>query len=376
MPIKLIRITGRPNFYLRGTIRGRSVFETTGTADQAAAEEIRIKKEAEILHESIHGKRLTKSFAEAADAYLSAPGASENVERFILPLDEHFGRKMLHEITQDEIDAYVRLRYAGKASATVLRNVVTPLTAVLNFAARRKWCDAPSFERPADSRGSERWASYDEASALLSAAAPHIQPLLLTFLYTAARMSELLDLVWDDVDLDRRWAVFRDTKNDTSRGVPLHAAVVAELGALPRSKADPHVFLTPAGERYFDSGREAGGQIKSAWRGACVRAGLARWDYEPGNFRARKLVWIADRIVPHHLRHTCATWLLMAGVDTRTRDEILGHKPGEMGPRYAHVPVPRLVDAIDRLPAVSCAKSVRYFKNGRIIGVRKFEILP
>ncbi len=45
MSIKLIRIPGSPNFYLRGTIRKVRVYETSGTADKAAAEAIRARRE-------------------------------------------------------------------------------------------------------------------------------------------------------------------------------------------------------------------------------------------------------------------------------------------------------------------------------------------
>lgn len=52
----------------------------------------------------------------------------------------------------------------------------------------------------------------------------------------------------------------------------------------------------------------------------------------------------------HDLRHTCATWLVMAGVSEEVRDEILGHASSETGRRYAHVPRPLLMEAIDQLP--------------------------
>lgn len=383
MSLKVVPHKNSPYLYLRGSVRGQNVYETTGVKDPALAEEIRIKKEAELLHASIHGERVVRTFAAAAVAYMEAPGAREKEHRFVIPLAEALGPKTLDQITQDCVDAYVKKHYVGRAPSTILRNVITPLTSVLNFAARRHWCDAPKFDRPKQPKGRQRWATHDEAGAILSAAAPHLQPLLIFLLYTGARLSEALDLCWRDVNLSKRWAVFLDTKNGEDRGVPLHAVVVAELERLfearkvalqradEKGKEPPpdNVFLTDDGERYRDADREAGGQIKNAFHGACVRAGLAVWETVEAAYRRRRIVWKAARIVPHDLRHTCSTWLLMAGVEARIRDEILGHAAGSMGSRYAHVPVPYLFDAIDRLPALEVRTSEIGVKRKRTVRI-------
>ena len=49
MSIRIYARPGRNALYLRGTVRGQRVFESTGTNDPAVAEEIRIKREAELL---------------------------------------------------------------------------------------------------------------------------------------------------------------------------------------------------------------------------------------------------------------------------------------------------------------------------------------
>ena len=49
MPLKITQRHGSANWYLRGTVRGVAVDETTGTHDRKRAEEIRIKRESEIL---------------------------------------------------------------------------------------------------------------------------------------------------------------------------------------------------------------------------------------------------------------------------------------------------------------------------------------
>src|SRR5580700_2564030 len=55
MPLRLVRRPKSPNWIIRGTVRGIRVEESSGVvlANRRAAEEIRAKREAEILSESV-----------------------------------------------------------------------------------------------------------------------------------------------------------------------------------------------------------------------------------------------------------------------------------------------------------------------------------
>src|SRR6476619_4795042 len=100
MPLKVVRRPRSPFFYLRGTVRGRLVTESTGVVDRGLAEEIRIRREAEILNESIHGRAATATFAEAAVNYLRTGGrhGTGGSKRFLKgPLD-HFKTTPLAKI--------------------------------------------------------------------------------------------------------------------------------------------------------------------------------------------------------------------------------------------------------------------------------------
>lgn len=347
-------------WYIRGAVRGINVYETTKTADKKLAEAIRIKREAGLLEESVLGPRVSRTFADAAVGYVEAvePGRSqthavigyERADGTMSPcLVTDFGNLLCARIDQAAVDKVIRRRFAGRSPATVQRSLIQPLTAVLNWAAKkpRQWCDVPAFERPAGavSRGRTRWASEEEADLLLEACSPHLWRLVLFLLLSGARIGEALALKWDDVDLGAAWAVFRNTKRGKragksegeDRGIPLHPQLVAMLANLRRPKSgEGYVFLTPSGCPYAE--RDGGGHVKTAWAAAKRRAG------------------IKDLRI-HDLRHTFATWLLVARVPTELREEIMGHRSGRMSSRYAHVPVPELLESVQLLR--TRAKSVQ-----------------
>ena len=356
MPLSLIppRAGYSPNWRIRGTVRGRYINETTGTTDKAQADAIRIKREAALLDESVHGARVGARFSAAAVEYAEkkAPGRSQldaiigypRKDGTLSPcLVSDFGLFLCSAIDQAAVDRVIRTRFKGRSPATVQRNFLTPLVAVLNFAAQRKWCDAPRFERPKTERGRTRWATYEEADRLLAAAPPHLHRILLFLLLTGARLGEVLGIEWQDVDLAGRWAVLRDTKRGSrghdrgeDRGIPLHPQLVLMLANLPRPKGGGPVFLSSLGQPYAE--RDGGGHLKTAWAATLKRAGI-------------------EDLRVHDLRHTFATWLLMAGAQDEVREKIMGHSSSRMSRRYAHVPDDSLVAAVSLLG--TRAKSVQ-----------------
>jgi integrase len=303
MSLRIVSRPGRSVLYVRGTVRGQSVFESAGTDDPKRAEAYRAKREAELWDASVYGARAVVTFSTAAQSYLTAEPRTEGTKAFVRKLALHFRTMPLGKIKQPELDqAYVALLAPGASPATKLRNVLTPLRAILEHAARRDWCDRPAFEVPRQPRPRVAFLRPDQATALVEAAAPHLRPLIVFLIGTAARMSEALELDWQDVDLAASRATFRETKTDRERWVDLVPAVRAALAALPhrdgrvfrpayprRRGPDEHGQQWVIGDAYRDSGRQGGGQVKTAWAGACRRAAITG-------------------LTMHDLRHTAATW--------------------------------------------------------------------
>jgi site-specific recombinase XerD len=70
-----------------------------------------------------------------------------------------------------------------------------------------------------------------------------------------------------------------------------------------------------------------------------------------------------ERLGPHVMRHTFASRLVMAGVDLRTVQELLGHKNILMTMRYAHLSPSHKRAAVEALEAHFSAESSVNFHN-------------
>lgn len=347
-----LRISKRGKiWYVRGAVRGQVVYETTGTDERARAEAYRAKREAQLWDRSVFGERAVVPFVQAAVAYLEsrkpAAGDARRVER----LAEHFRGVSLAAIDQNAVDRAIKALCAVDAKpSTHLRSVVIPLTAVLTFAAKRGWCDRPTFDRPRQARGRTAWLTPTNAVGLRDAAGERLRPLIAFLLGTGARVAEALDLTWDDVDLKRGSCVLRDTKNGKDRIVRLPPATVVALANLTERQGA--VFRRPDGEPYADKEREEGGQFKSAWRGACLRAGLGRWEQAKKTHPALEdaaerrpftpVIW-RPSITPHGLRHTWATWYYATTQDALRLMHMGGWSGLSLVERYAHLATSRII---------------------------------
>jgi integrase len=329
MPLDLKRRPKSPYWIIRGSLRGYRVEESTGTSDKRIAEEILAKRQAEILEQSVYGRRATETFANAALSYLQQGGS----KRFTAAVISHFGTTPLAKIDQDALDRGAKKLYPNASPSTRNRQFYAIASSILHHAARRGWCPSPIIERPSTPPGRIRWLTIDEADSLITACSDHLRPLVIFMLYTGARTGEALWLDWRDVYLNRAHVSFPKTKNGDARGVPLHPRAVAALANLKGRTGE--VFRRPDGKPYSRpksaDDTSAGTRIKTAFKAACRRAGIV--DFHP-----------------HDCRHTFATWHYTENRDIGGLMKLGGWKSERMVMRYAHVNVGELQHTINKLP--------------------------
>lgn len=332
MPLKLKRYPKRSeHWYVRGTVRGQNIFETTGTDDRATAEAYRIKKENELLDRSVFGAGATIGFHEAAASYLAAGG-----ERRFLGYEDpatgkwslligHFGSKPVASIGQPEADAAAIKLYPNAGNATRKRHVYVPLCAVLNHAADKWELRLKKIKHPQVKSTPVEWAPPENVRKLLAVCSPQMRRFVMVIVYTGARLSEALRLNWDtDVDLDRRMLTLGRTKNGDPRTAHIPDPLLAELSSVPKKERTGPLF------HWSDKCH-----VHKPLRTACKRAGV-------------------PYLSPHKLgRHTYATWLRRyANRDLRGLMEDGGWKSINSVVRYAHVVPGETAIAVEKLPSV------------------------
>ncbi|WP_319497784.1 site-specific integrase [uncultured Cohaesibacter sp.] len=125
---------------------------------------------------------------------------------------------------------------------------------------------------------------------------------------TGARVGEALGLEYGDINRRNRTVTFWETKNNSSRTVPL-----------TQRAFDVLLQDISTGEKPF-------GMIN-------------RWTFRDHWYKARELAGLGNdkNIVPHILRHTCCSRLAIEGTDFRRIQMWMGHKSPSVTQRYAHL---------------------------------------
>jgi len=213
-------------------------------------------------------------------------------------------------------------------SGATINRYAAALAATLKWATKKRitpkgWINPMrEVEQRKENPGNVRFLSDDECERLLDACKAskfdRLYLLVLMALTTGARKGELLGLRWRDIDMERAKAALYRTKNDTPRMLPLPPDLVEELRRFEVREANgqPSNDLVFASTRFPDKPY----WFRTSWEVALEAANIK-------NFRF------------HDLRHSCASYLAMAGENVLMIAEILGHKNLATTRRYAHLSI-------------------------------------
>ena len=137
--------------------------------------------------------------------------------------------------------------------------------------------------------------------------------LVLMFLYYGGlRLHELLNLKWEDIDLERKVIQLKIAKVEHQRIVFLHDRIIETLKIFGLKK-EGLIFISNRSKKYSEE------SIQQIVKQAAERASIKK------------------KATPHTLRHSFATHLLEAGADIRYIQELLGHKNLQTTQIYTHV---------------------------------------
>ena len=173
--------------------------------------------------------------------------------------------------------------------------------------------------------GRERFLTPEETVRLKAAVEasqnPQLKHIVGLLLLTGARLRELLEAKWENVDVERRSWFIPTSKTGKSRHVPLSTPAVAIIEKLPRFKGCPWLVPNPETRLPFVS-------IKHSWQHAIAEAKL------PG-------------LRLHDLRHSAASNMVNSGVDLFAVGKVLGHASYQSTQRYSHLANDTLLKAVE-----------------------------
>jgi integrase/recombinase XerD len=206
------------------------------------------------------------------------------------------------------------------APSSVARMLVA-LRSLYKFLVREDYLEFDPTGRigsPKQPRSLPKAIRLDEVEALLDLPAGDLlgrrdRAILETLYGAGLRISELVGLDVDDVDLDAAALLVRAGKGNKSRRVPLGSMAKGAVAA----------YSTQSRPELVRRGREGRGRsalFLNARGGRLSRQGC--WKILKGYARGADL---DDRVSPHTLRHSFATHMLDAGADIRVVQELLGH---------------------------------------------------
>lgn len=271
------------------------------------------------------------TLGELIDRYIAevlpTKKSGSSLKRSLIVLRPRFQAYTLVTLQPKDVVAYRDARLAaGRAGGTVVKELNT-LSRVIDTAASEWGYYVPSnpvkiTQRPRVGRGRERRLAPEEEKALFAAChksrSPMLAPFIQLALETGMRLGELLSLSWNDLDLMKRTARLRDTKNGETRVVPLSMAALEAINQLPRHISDRRLFWSWSRPDSFEN----------AWKRAVFRAGIQNLRF-------------------HDLRHEAVSRLFERGLNMVEVSAISGHKTLQMLKRYTHL---KAEDLARRLP--------------------------
>ncbi|HBT3381437.1 TPA: site-specific integrase [Klebsiella aerogenes] len=334
---------------------GKRIKESLGTEDKRQAQELHDKRKAELWRVDRLGDFPDVTFEEACLRWLE-----EKADKKSLDTDkgrigfwlEHFEGMKIKDITEAKIYAAVSRMQNRKAKEIWQQRVdaaarkgkdapafeAKPVTtstkakhlalmkAILRAAERDwKWLEkSPVIKIPSVRNKRVRWLEHEEAKRLIDECPEPLKSVVKFALATGLRRSNIINLEWQQIDMQRRvaWVNPEDSKSNRAIGVALNDTACKVLRdqignhhkwvfVHTRAWHRPDSSLTPAIRKMrVDDNR--------AWSSACKRAGIEDFRF-------------------HDLRHTWASWLIQSGVPLSVLQEMGGWESIEMVRRYAHL---------------------------------------
>jgi len=245
---------------------------------------------------------------------------------FRLWIDKHIGCLPFKEITKSNIEnIFYDIVESGKSIRSA-EYALTTLKQIWREARDSGYApDMPVISKTMKKKISQnnnariRFLSHDEADTLLDALKDRSMELYekaLISLHCGLRAKEIFQLTWTHVDLEHGILNIIDSKG---KDRSVHMSEQIKEMMLSKVKGDPDTLVYPGRKN------KVSGQISQTFRQ------VANQLFNQGVDDRR------NKVIFHTLRHTCASWMVMQGINLYLVQKVLGHSTIQVTERYAHL---------------------------------------
>ena len=321
-------------WWVRLYVNGREKWFRTDSKSQAKALYARVKveeREKRYFPEKFdRTKSVTlRAWLKQCLEGITSPGL-RNMHHYGKFWSKLLGQRLLTEISGDEL-RHIQGRMVAKKSRSphTINRYFSALRRFLNLAIAEGLLPTNPvkgvkfFPEPV---GRLRYLTDAEIARLREALSPEHWSAVAFSLETGLRLSEQFCARWDCVDMEQGVLTIPLSKSGKTRHVILSEAARSILRNLSTWTYSPYVFPSPLNAGQPMQGRNF---VVKVYEPALERVGI------------QGSTW-------HTLRHTFASRAVMAGVDIRSVQELMGHSTITMTMRYAHLSPAHLRAAVNK----------------------------
>lgn len=308
--------------------KGERIQQSTGTNDKLAAQEFHDKVKADLWRQTRLGDKPEKTWMDAVVRWLSESTHKRSLKTdkiHLRWLDLHLKNKSLKDIDRSMIEKIASIKAATGVSNARVNRCLALIRSILNKAANQwEWLDsAPKVRLRKEANHRTRWLTQQEASKLIAELPPHLADMTIFTLATGLRQSNVKNLKWENVDLEKKhaWVHADEAKSAKAIAIPLNPDALNVL----KRRAGIHSKYV-----FTYNGNPLSNISSTTWSKATSRAGIE-------NFR-----W-------HDLRHTWASWHVQNGTSLQELQLLGGWSSFSMVLRYAHLSSAHLHVAASRI---------------------------
>ncbi|MFC3092973.1 site-specific integrase [Alteromonas sediminis] len=352
----IVRPSGRKSFYFRGKRGGKDVKRKIGDTDKIslASALLRVEEYLQLFDgdttvKSSSARRTKQQYCinDVFELYRdnelrkrqTIAGRAHGLEvAYRNHVKMPFGGKLVAELTKKEIRSFFQTLESKGYS--VHNKALSVLKSAFNYVIdyeEQMEIQINPFARMKKMKevSRNRYLTYEEAKRLLSALEvvknQHVADIYRIALFTGARLSNIKQMRWIDLNLySAIWFIpATNTKTGLTYEIPLHDRVMVLLkrrSVKPLSKEFVFPSLNKSKYGYITGG-------DNVWKEAIKIAGLY---HENPNIRPR----------PHDLRRTFATWQIQSGADISIVSKSLCHTSLKHTMIYAHTNIEQVRESL------------------------------